>query len=92
MAFWSGTIARFLAGHPAKKTISVKAISEGTYILPEDVSMTLKEMGILDPRKKGGEGVVISKAKVRAWMDANRIGLVPPVDPNAFLERSGVED
>ena len=72
---------------PAKKTITVKKISDDTYILPDDIITTLKEMGILEQRKKGNTKTVINKANVRAWAQGHRVSLLSPVDMEAFRIR-----
>jgi hypothetical protein len=93
-------ICRFVVGlAKAVKTISVEAITEGTYIATEDVIGTLREMGVLERRasvsgkgkKSIGGGVagmggiaVISKAKVRDWMMRNKVSPRSPVVEEAF--------
>lgn len=71
---------------PSKRTVTVKAISEETYILPDDIITTLKEMGLIERRSKGGADVVVNKANVRAWVAANDVSVIPPVDPDALVE------
>lgn len=72
---------------PGKKTITVKKISDDTYILPDDIITTLKEMGILEQRKKGNAKTVINKANARAWAQGHRVSLLSPVDMEAFTIR-----
>jgi len=86
LAFWSGTIARYIVSRPPKRTVTVKTIGEETYILPDDIITTLKEMDVLERRSKGGAEAVINKAKVRAWAAANSVSMMPPVDPDALVE------
>lgn len=86
LAFWSGTIARCLTSRPSKRTVTIRTISEETYILPDDIITTLKEMDVLERRSKGGADAVINKAKVRAWAAANGVSMVPPADPDALVE------
>ena len=74
---------------PAKKTATVKNISEATYMLPDDIITALKHMELVERRKKGGAAVQINKAKVKAWVAEHRVSLKPPVDVDAFL--GGVE-
>jgi len=87
LAYWAGEIVRFVLSRPPKKTITVEGISEQTYVLPEDIIMTLKEMGVTEQRKMGknGMGVVINKARVRVWAEANKVAVTPPVDATAFI-------
>jgi hypothetical protein len=98
--YWAGMICRFVVGlAKAVKTISVEAITEGTYIATEDVIGTLRDMGVLERRanvsgkgkKSIGGGVadmggiaVISKAKVRDWMMRNKVSPRSPVVEEAF--------
>jgi hypothetical protein len=87
--FWAGTIARYIASHPAKKTITVKNISDDTFVLPEDIIIALKDMQVLDHRKRGEANAVINKAKIRSWAATNRVSMAGPVDQSAFIERPG---
>jgi hypothetical protein len=82
--YWSGVIARYIIAYPAKKTVTVQTICDDTYIIPEDIITTLKEMGILEQKKKGGANAIINKAKVREWASANHISMESPVDQAAF--------
>lgn len=95
--YWSQTLARTILACPAKRTLTVQDLREKTYIVPEDIIATLQAMDVLERKKRGGAEVVINKAKVRAWADANRVDLNQlPVDADAFLiqegSRSGSED
>lgn len=83
--FWAGTIARYIVASPAKKTITVKQISDDEYIMTDDIITTLKEMQVLEHQKKGSKTMVINKAAVRAWAEANRVSLENPVDRDAFM-------
>jgi len=85
--FWASTIVRYIIAAPAKKTITVKKISDDTYIIPDDIITTLKEMGILEQRKKGNAKTVINKANARAWAQGHRVSLLSPVDMEAFTIR-----
>jgi hypothetical protein len=61
--------------------------------VPEDIIATLQGMEVLADNKK--RGVVINKAKVRAWAERNGVDVANPVDPGAFVreveEMDGVE-
>jgi hypothetical protein len=85
--FWASTIVRYIIAAPAKKAITVKKISDDTYIIPDDIITTLKEMGILEQRKKGNAKTVINKANARAWAQGHRVSLLSPVDMEAFTIR-----
>jgi len=98
--YWAGMICRYVVGLPkSAKVVSVEAISEGTYIVPEDVAGTLKEMGVLERRSSvGGKGkksisggpvgvggnAVISKARVKDWMVRHKVNPRDPVVEEAF--------
>ena len=88
LSFWSATVARYILSSPSKKTFTVNNISEKTYLLPEDVVIALKEMNVLNPKKRGDGAVLVSKAKVRDWAIANNIDLTPAVDPSAMVDHS----
>ncbi|KAI9685772.1 MAG: hypothetical protein M1822_004332 [Bathelium mastoideum] len=85
--YWSGAISRYLLTVSSKKSMTVRAVSEETYVQPEDIVMALKEMKVLDSGKKAAAGLVVNKAKVRQWLEANRANAVEPVDPGCFVER-----
>ncbi|KAF2101458.1 histone acetyltransferase, MYST family [Rhizodiscina lignyota] len=91
--FWSATIARYLVSRPCKKPVTVKDISDETYIVPEDVIATLKDMGVLERKKRGSAEAVVNKVLVKRWMEANGVSLKPPVDLDAFsLDEIEVEE
>ncbi|KAF1810901.1 hypothetical protein P152DRAFT_460192 [Eremomyces bilateralis CBS 781.70] len=95
ISFWSATIARLLLSQPVKKTLTVREIRDETYILPEDIMTTLKEMKVLDRRKKGQASLAINKAELRVWAEKMRVSMVPPIDPGAFIledEEEAVEE
>jgi len=97
MHYWSQTLARTILSCPSKRTLTVQDLREKTYIVPEDIIATLQAMDVLDQKKRGGAEVVINKAKVRAWANANRVNVKAlPVDAEAFLvreaRRSGSEN
>jgi hypothetical protein len=72
--------------------VTVKAISEATYIIQEDIIATLQEMDVLERRKKGAATAVINKAQVKIWAATNRVNLAGPVDEGAFVNRPEEED
>jgi hypothetical protein len=85
--FWSATIARYIMEQETKDTITVKHISEGTFILPEDIISTMKEMDIVERRPSGEVEAVINKSAVVKWMAKNRVDMVGPVDQRAFINQ-----
>lgn len=92
MAYWSATIARYILSVPVKRNVTLRDISDATYILLEDIVATLKEMKVVERRpntaKKNNSGPeevpVMNKAKVRRWALENGVGLMPPVDASAL--------
>lgn len=90
--YWSGVIARNILSLPLKKMVTVQQICDETFIVQEDIVATLKEMGILEMRKKAGASVVINKARIREWATLNRVSLDSPVDPDAFDWPESEED
>ncbi|EOD45984.1 moz sas family protein [Neofusicoccum parvum] len=104
-AYWSATIARYILSVPMKRNVTLRDVSDATYILLEDIVATLKEMKVLEhrpnPNKKSNtapeEVPVLNKAKVRRWALENGVALMPPVDALALTvewtsrERRGEE-
>jgi hypothetical protein len=86
LAYWCREVARFIVEAPAKKTVSVKSISDATWIMPEDVVMALKEMGCAEGRKTASGSLVVNKARVREWAQEHKVLLAPVVDVEAFVE------
>ncbi|TKA81223.1 hypothetical protein B0A49_00493 [Cryomyces minteri] len=96
LSFWSAALARHILSHPSqlsKKPLTVRALSEATWILPDDIIAALKAMGVVEARRKADgrpdKRVVIDRAKVRAWAAANRVGMAGPVDREALVGREG---
>lgn len=91
--YWTGAVARevLLGGH-GKKVLSVKDLAEKTWIMPEDVVVALKEMDVFEKRKTASGNIVVSKSKVRAWIEKRNASLNTVVDVDAFVEDSEVEE
>jgi hypothetical protein len=92
VAFWCGEVARFVMNAPGKRGLSVKEISDETWILPEDVAAALREMDVVEKRKTATGSVVINKSKVRTWAEKNRVSPVPLIDVGAFTVEEYVEE
>jgi GNAT superfamily N-acetyltransferase len=86
VVFWCGEVARYVLKAPMKKAVSVKEISEETYILQEDVVAALKEMDVLEKRKTAAGNVVLNKSKVKAWAERHGVSEKPLIDVEAFIE------
>ena len=71
---------------PLKKTVTIKDISDETYILQEDVVAALKEMDVLEKRKTAAGNVVLNKSKVRDWGERHGVSEKPLIDIEAFVE------
>jgi hypothetical protein len=71
---------------PARKSLSIKQMSEKTFILQDDIISALKEMDVLDSRKRNDGALVINKTRVREWASVNRLSLQSPVDSKAFIK------
>lgn len=84
LAFWSATIARYVLSLPPKKHVTVRRISEETWLLPDDIMNALKEMKVLDV--KNGASVTLNKAKLRAWANEHRVNLKPPIKETGFVQ------
>lgn len=86
LAYWCREVSRFIVESPSKKTVSVKTISDATWIMPEDVVMALKEMDCLETRKTASGSLVVNKSRVKDWALKNKVVLAPVVDVDAFME------
>ncbi len=71
---------------PLKRTLTVRNISEGTYVMQEDVVAALKEMDVLEKRKTAAGSIVVNKSKLRAWAERHGVSWEPVVDLDAFVE------
>jgi hypothetical protein len=85
-------ITRYILALPSRKTVTVQKICEDTYIVQDDITATLKDMGVLEHRKKGGANVVINKARVREWAASQHISMESPIDPDSFQFRESSEE
>lgn len=86
LKFWEARIANAILGMENKITMNVEDIAQTCWMLTEDVVSTLKEMDILETRKKNDGTFVISKARLRDWVGRNRVNLTPPIDEGGFSE------
>ncbi|KAK8206821.1 SAS complex subunit [Zalaria obscura] len=86
LAYWSAAICRYLLTLPPKRSASIGSITQETWILPEDVIAALKWMSVLEDEKNPDGAVVVQKAKVRAWAEANGVAAASAVDLAAFVE------
>jgi len=88
IAYWSVEIARFFLSSGVKKTVSVKEISDATWILPDDIVSALREMDVFESRKTASGSALVYKSKVKAWIQKHGVSEQPIVDAAAFLVES----
>jgi hypothetical protein len=99
--YWGAEIARWLV--EAKETdkkrdsglITVEQISKETWILGEDCLSVLRDMDVVEKAglgKDNEERVRIDKAKIRQWVEREKIRLERVVDPDGFLEGYGYKN
>lgn len=96
--YWGAEIARWLLETKetdlkrGKGLVSVEQISRETWILGEDCLTVLRDMGIVEAAGRGKgtvERVKVDKAKVREWVEQQKLGLERVVDTNGFVEGYG---
>lgn len=57
-------------------------------MLPDDVIAALKDMGVLEAKKKADGTMVVNKARLREWAKANHVdvGLTYFVNGDGFVD------
>ena len=90
LRFWQARVVRELLARRSKTSLTVVELAERCAMLAEDVATALKDMGVCEVRGKG-DGVSVSKSRVRDWVAMKGVDLTPPVDENAFLVDWSVE-
>lgn len=85
--FWMARVARTVLGLRNKSALNVAKIAEICWVLPEDVVVALKEMGVVGGKKRADGSMTFNKARVREWVLRNGVDLTPPVSEDAFLEK-----
>ena len=83
--FWEARVASAILSMRNKTSMTVEEVSQHCWMSVDDVITALKEMGLLEPRKKGA-ALLISKSRVTEWAAVNNVDLVPPVDVGCFVE------
>lgn len=84
MRFWQARVARELLQAKGKSVLTVEELAARCWMLVEDVMAALKEMSLIEVRKKG-DGIGISKRNLREWVAAKHVDLTPAVDEKCFL-------
>ncbi|KAI6888540.1 hypothetical protein KC360_g897 [Hortaea werneckii] len=92
IVYWCGEVYRYLMSCHLKKTVTIKEISEETYIMQEDVVAALREMDVVESRKTASGSVVVNKAKLRAWAEKMGVSTEPLIDENAFVQDEESEE
>ena len=92
IVFWCGEVVRYLLKTGLKKTVTVKEISDATWILQEDVVAALKEMDVLEKRKTASGSVVVNKSRIRDWGEKHGVNEKPLIDVEAFVEGDEVDE
>jgi MOZ/SAS family protein len=90
--YWAATIARYIMKQNPKTVITVSGIRDETFILPEDIIATMKEMDIIEKKTGADHGALVNKAAVVKWMAKNRVDMVGPVDPLAFVNQPPIKE
>ena len=83
--FWQARVASAILLMRNKSTVTAEEIARQCWMLVDDVIMVLKEMEMLEPRKKG-TGFVLAKSRLKNWTDLTNTDLTPPVDASCFIE------
>ncbi|MCJ1289161.1 hypothetical protein MMC34_000693 [Xylographa carneopallida] len=96
LKFWEARVANAILKIRNKSTVTPEEIAKQCWMLVDDVIVTLKEMGMLEARKKGA-AFLLAKDRVRSWTQLHNVNLRPPVDESCFVEEwmqtiSGRED
>jgi hypothetical protein len=85
LRFWQARVARMLLlGCKNKGSLTVERLAELCGMNVEDVVVALKAMGVAEVRRKG-DGVGISKSRVKEWVERESVDLKDPVDVVGFV-------
>lgn len=85
LKFWQARVAREILSMKNKSSVTVNDLAEMCWMLVDDIILTLKEMGVLEARRKGA-GMLVFKSNVTEWANASGIELSSPVKEDCFLE------
>ncbi|KAL8809844.1 MAG: hypothetical protein Q9200_003070 [Gallowayella weberi] len=86
LKFWQARVVSAILAVRNKTTLRVEEIADACCMLPEDVITTLKEMDVLGTKRKNDGSLIISKARVRAWLSVSKVDLTAPVDEAGFAD------
>ena len=85
LRFWQARVARQILGLRNKSSIAVEEVALKCSMTVDDTVAALKEMGVCEVRKKG-DGISISKSRVRDWAAKQAVDMSMPIDEDAFTE------
>ena len=85
MKFWQARVAREFLDMKHKSSTTVEDLARTCWMTVDDVILALKEMGVLESRRKGA-GMLVLKSKVTDWARMSQTELTPPVDEAGFLD------
>lgn len=88
IGYWCAEIYRYILQCPLKRVVTIKDISDETYILQEDVVTALNEMDVMEGRKTASGSALVNKAKLRKWAEKRNVSKEPFIDVGAFVEAS----
>ena len=84
MRFWQARVAMEVLARRSKSSVTVAELADQCAMQVDDVVCALKGMEICEVRAKG-DGLGVSKSRVREWALRSGSDLTPPVDEDAFL-------
>ncbi|KAI4152051.1 MAG: hypothetical protein L6R39_001915 [Caloplaca ligustica] len=92
LKFWQARVANVILRAKNKTTMSAEEVAEACWMLAEDVISALKEMDVLGTKRKNDGSLVVSKARVREWVQRHEMDLAAPVDEEGFADGYVVEE
>lgn len=99
--YWGAEIARCLLDHrksdrtKGRYYTSIEAISQSTWISPDDCLAVLRDMGVVEAAGKGKSGVErvsLDKEKLREWVQKEGLKLDRVVDEAGFVEGYAIKE
>ena len=90
LSFWQARVAAEVLRARNKGSLEVQELAGRCAMTVEDTVAALKEMGVCEVRKKGN-GVGVSKARVREWATRIGVDLKPAVEEEGFVDAGDEE-
>ena len=91
LSFWEARVARTILNMRNKTTASLEEVADACWMLPDDVAVALKGTGALTSKKKPDGRILISKNRIREWVNRHAVDLTAPIDEDWFLNESEPE-